>query len=286
MSDADLQRFRESFNPPAWLANHAEVTARDMHLVYALKPGQVYCTSPKRFAVKITDASSEEASIYDKLLRLGPASPNHVLPCTVVRSDTQQPFIIMPCLTDLTNAGLWKWNLMSCARSFRQMVEAAEMLHRQKIAHLDIAVNNFVMAKAHHMPHHDSIELGKIYIIDFGVSQHFELGFGRQSSITLPSTQVPKPQGITHLDPFSWDIYCLGFTFQTLLGWVYRDRPQPWMLRRYATWLLGNEQGCTAEDSDHGFELPPTSTNQSVEELERTTHHDWVVRIGGRAGSW
>ncbi|KAI0722266.1 hypothetical protein C8T65DRAFT_704794 [Cerioporus squamosus] len=236
MSDSDLQRFTESLNPPAWLANHTEVTSRDIHLVYALKP---------KFAVKITDATSEEASIYEKLFQLDPASRNHVLPCTVVRRSAQRPFVIMPCLTDLTNAGLQKWDFMSFTRSFRQMVEAVEMLHSHRIAHMDVAVNNFVVAMKQHMSLHDSLELGKIYIIDFGVSHQYELGPGRQISTELPPSQVPKPLGITRLDPFSWDVYCLGFTFQTLLRWVYGDQPQPWVLRRYAAWLVGNELGCS-----------------------------------------
>ncbi|KAI0722265.1 hypothetical protein C8T65DRAFT_628788 [Cerioporus squamosus] len=243
-----LQRFRESFYPPAWLSNHAEVTSRDIHLVYALKPAQVYSTHPPTFAVKITVATSEEASVYDKLLRLDLASRDHILPSIVVQSDTPRPFVIMPCLTNLMTADISTWDFASLVCNFRQMVEAVEMLHSQRIAHMDVAINNFVEALEYHIPLHDCVELGKIYIIDFGVSHCFDLGpAGRQPSTELPPTQVPKPQGITRLDPFSWDVYCLGCTFQTLLKWVYyRDRPQPWILRRYATWLVGNEQGCTA----------------------------------------
>ncbi|KAI0722267.1 hypothetical protein C8T65DRAFT_628797 [Cerioporus squamosus] len=40
------------------------------------------------------------------------------------------------------------------------------------------------------------------------------------------------------------------------------------------------------EHGHHGFEMPPMKTIQSVEDLERTTHHEWVGRIGGGAGWW
>ena len=65
--------------------------------------------------------------------------------------------------------------------------------------------------------HGDRVERGKIYVIDFGASRQFELGPGHQPATDLPPTQVPKPQNIKRLDPFSWDVYCLGFVFQTLL---------------------------------------------------------------------
>ncbi|RPD66775.1 hypothetical protein L226DRAFT_549535 [Lentinus tigrinus ALCF2SS1-7] len=246
---SDLENFRASFYPPPWLASHAEVVARDIHLVYAIKPGQVYSTQPDRFVVKIiTDAASEEASIYDKLHGLGLASPNHILPCTIVRHDVQRPFIIMPCLTDLMAADQWKWDLQFLVHTFRQMVEAVELLHSHNIAHMDVAVSNFVVAMEYHIPLHDGVEVGKIHIIDFGASHQFELGPGRQPAAELPPTQARKPQGIKRLDPFSWDMYCVGDTFQFLLRNVYnkRKQPHPWILRRYAAWLIGDEKGCTA----------------------------------------
>ncbi len=73
--------------------------------------------------MKITDGTSEEALIYDKLLQLDVASRDHILPSTVVRSETQRPFVIMPCLFDLPSVGLSRWRFASVVRGFRQMVE-------------------------------------------------------------------------------------------------------------------------------------------------------------------
>ncbi len=39
---------------------------------------------------------------------------------------------------------------------------------------------------------------------------------------------------------------CKEFMLKSPRQFVYCDRPQPWILRRYATWLMGNEQGCPA----------------------------------------
>ncbi|RPD66999.1 hypothetical protein L227DRAFT_10966 [Lentinus tigrinus ALCF2SS1-6] len=117
------------------------------------------------------------------------------------------------------------------------MVEAVELLHRHNIAHMDVAINNFVVAMEHHVQLHDCVELGKIHIIDFGASHQFELGPGQQPAIELPPTQAPKPQGIKRLDPFSWDVYCLGDAFQLPLRGEddhNRKQPQPWILHRYA----------------------------------------------------
>ena len=73
--------------------------------------------------VKILDTASEELPINEKLLQLISNSPNHILPSTIIRSDTPQPFVIMPYVTDLTDSWFRTWDLRMFVHSFRQMVE-------------------------------------------------------------------------------------------------------------------------------------------------------------------
>lgn len=54
------------------------------------------------------------------------------------------------------------------------------------------------------------IESGKVYIIDCGNSRQLDLPPGQYPAILLPPSQVPRPEGITHLDSYSWNMYCLA----------------------------------------------------------------------------
>ena len=68
-----------------------------------------------------------------------------------------------------------------------------------------------------------------MYIIDFHTSLQLALGPGRQPPILLPSSQEEKPQGVTTLDPYSFDMYCTGKLLQYTLkvgtthGYYTRD---------------------------------------------------------------
>lgn len=67
------------------------------------------------------------------------------------------------------------------------------------------------MAIPHDVQHHPELEPNKFYIIDFDSARHFPLGPGVQPAITLPETQRDPPNGLKHFDPYSWDVYCIGY---------------------------------------------------------------------------
>ena len=82
-------------------------------------------------------------------------------------------------------------------------------MHSRNIAHLDICLDNFayekkVDARGRFIPP------GQPYMIDFEMSREFSLGPGQQPAIDLPPSQNPKPDGVTRLDPYSWDMQCFG----------------------------------------------------------------------------
>lgn len=109
---------------------------------------------------------------------------------------------------------------------------------------------------------------GRLYIIDYGSGRILGAGPGKQPAMELLDSQQAHPPGIEALDPYSWDVYCLGHLFWELIEvchWsvyyllqpVYltyvpkvkndglnRDELHCWIAKRYARWLIGEERGC------------------------------------------
>ena len=61
--------------------------------------------------------------------------------------------------------------------------------------------------------HRAPLPLWKAYIIDFDRSRQLGQGPGIQRPIQLPLTQYDPPNGMTSMDPYSWDVYCTGHLF-------------------------------------------------------------------------
>ena len=61
------------------------------------------------------------------------------------------------------------------------------------------------------------VTAGKVYLIDFESCRQFTLGPGTQGAVSLPPAHVKPPLGIKSLDPFSWDVYCLGAALEDIL---------------------------------------------------------------------
>ncbi|KAI0746346.1 hypothetical protein C8Q80DRAFT_767529 [Daedaleopsis nitida] len=259
MQEMQKRTFDELMRPPQWLIDHPALRDREIDFnkpFGILKLGKAFSTGHFRapnHGVKMIKPASQEADIYDKLLRYDPRSPNHTLPCEVIRSDTETPFIIMPLLRDLTLACLsQRWDLPTLVHHFLQILEGVEFLHRAQIAHMDIAVSNFILTYIKGLDDtHKGVELNKIYIIDYGESLQLELGPGQQPAVDLPPSQIPKPDGITRLDPYSWDMYCVGLVFQSLAEDTFKCNGQstPKRLKRYIEWVIGNqnETGCASK---------------------------------------
>ncbi|KAI0628803.1 hypothetical protein C8Q77DRAFT_1145482 [Trametes polyzona] len=232
---------------PERLRNHPELRQRGITLTDTIKPGVVYTrlSGPQpHYVVKVLSYGNEELPIYQYLLGLDPTSPNHTLPCTLTRSG--HPLLIMPCLTTLLlvfrpPAG---WTLYALLGVFLQLVEGIELLHRHRIAHMDFCLQNFLVATHVEAAVHDKIVAQKIYIIDYDRSRRFDHGPGAQRAVKLPSTQIRPPNGATRLDPYSWDVFCLGRVMQDIIKYETPDYTHP-ITRWYIRWLLGSEHGCT-----------------------------------------
>ncbi|KAI0357913.1 hypothetical protein OH77DRAFT_1314104 [Trametes cingulata] len=231
---------------PERLRCHPDLQRRGLVATDPFKPGFVYATSFRQqpqYAIKILDLGTEELAIYERLLQLDPASPNHTLPCDITQ--VGYPLLVMPCLSDVRamnrTAGCTLYELLGI---FLQIVEGVEFLHRLHIAHMDLCIDNLVGADRNSAEHHQRVVRGKVYIIDFGSARTLQLGPGRQRAVILPPTQVHPPNGLKHFDPYSWDVYCVAHTLGVIIELKAIDKTN-WILRRYVRWLTGNERGCT-----------------------------------------
>lgn len=81
----------------------------------------------------------------------------------------------------------------------------------------DICPQNVLAGLPRNVEVHKSIVAHRVYIIDFDISRRFKLGPGVQPAITLPDTQISPPNGLRHFDPYSWDVYCMALTMESVI---------------------------------------------------------------------
>ncbi|KAI0323813.1 hypothetical protein GY45DRAFT_1289828 [Cubamyces sp. BRFM 1775] len=233
--------------PPRWLMNHQELHRRGISITDLIKPRCLYRTSPfseeTQYAVKILAEGFPEAEMYKELLQ--DRDPrNHILPVELLDTETR-PILLMPCLSEFFVLLLYKWRTSDFLKLFLQLVEGVEYLHDHNITHGDICHGNVLVAKERNVHGHPEIQPGRVYIIDLETVRRLPAPPGVQPALPLPQAQCRPPiKDMTQLDPYSWDVYCLGRFFGYLLGRVYRKRTVPLLVRSYHRWLVGNERGC------------------------------------------
>ena len=75
------------------------------------------------YVVKVVAPGTEEAEIYDYLHQLDPASPNHTLPCDVIRGE--HTLLIMPSLSKVYCAYDLRSGTKVMLDHFRQVLEVS-----------------------------------------------------------------------------------------------------------------------------------------------------------------
>ncbi|TBU36828.1 hypothetical protein BD309DRAFT_1024024 [Dichomitus squalens] len=218
MASDDLPDFLKI---PPWLIQHPEIQCRGIHLVETLRPGTVFATewgkSP-RTVIKIVDPSTEEADILDSLQRDIACPASHVVPCDVIRSD--KLLAIMPYLSSVHVLLLTSKKLSNVLDVFDQLLEGVAYLHDRGIAHMDLCSPNVFATSNRQVAFDPRLKAHKLYIIDFDRSRKLDFKPGVQGAVALPETVCRYPNGITHLDPYSWDVYCAGKLFLEYLEWT------------------------------------------------------------------
>ncbi|KAI9056333.1 hypothetical protein FKP32DRAFT_1586135 [Trametes sanguinea] len=237
---------------PPRLKRHPEIVRRGLQLepAYPMKVGTVYRSSHHTdppYVVKILDTDTEERDIYLRLLRDLRCPRNPAIPGELTPPEIDHPLLIMPALQRNGMMPISNANLYDTLGFCLQFMEGVEYLHGQHIAHLDLCADNVVTASdVRPQPHPDVIP-GKLYIIDFGFSRQLSLGPGAHPAINLPPTQVPKPDGVEYLDPYSWDVYCAADVMREIIQvciQVLTPEPFPIIIRLYLDWLTARERGC------------------------------------------
>ncbi|KAI0668056.1 hypothetical protein C8Q78DRAFT_980377, partial [Trametes maxima] len=210
---------------------------------------------PPTYAVKIDreDAGLEDEIYEYLLLRFSADRRNqcHTLPCEVVRDRAggRPSVLVMPHVTDVNRLGgyiVTEWTLSGFLAVFLQVVEGVEFMHEHRVVHMDICSGNTAAACRREVQEHLHLTEGNMYFIDFETAQRLSAGPGIQCAVPLPETQVVPPDGMDRMDPYSWDMYCVGKLFEDMAECVYRRKgPPPWLVKRIAGWLVGDERGCT-----------------------------------------
>ncbi|KAI0632464.1 hypothetical protein C8Q77DRAFT_1125852 [Trametes polyzona] len=238
------------YDVPSWIKVHSELQSRGIGPPFSdIKPAVVYRTgrpgSPI-YVVKILNLGpdpSEESEIV-KRLQHDHDPRNPLIPCEVLESGPQ-PILLMPYLMHVEDVGLVHWPLSNVLAAFLQVVKGVEYLHERKIAHLDICDGNTLIATPHVARRHSEVVEGKIYLIDFQTSRQLLSGPGLQRAITLPVAHQVQPP-FQRMDPYSWDVYCLGKLLDYWASRRYRKQATyPRLVYWIRDWLVGDEQGCT-----------------------------------------
>ena len=88
----------------------------------------------------------------------------------------------------------------------------------------DICPANLLAATPREAALDGRITAGKLYLIDFDRSLDLRLadgglgpGPGTHRAVRLPRAQFAPPAGVTHLDPYAWDVHCAGRVLEAFL---------------------------------------------------------------------
>ncbi|EIW56481.1 uncharacterized protein TRAVEDRAFT_49306 [Trametes versicolor FP-101664 SS1] len=204
------------------LLHHPDLQRRGIILREPMKPGCVYCTdkdTPPVYAVKILNPHTEEVAIQARVLSEIRRPDNHTLPAEMTTAG--HPLLIMPAVILLQDKPVLVLSLSDIMDVVFQIIEGVVFLHSLQIAHMDICMGNLLLGSPFEPFTDPSLPSGiianRIYIIDFGQSKQFALGPGVQHAIKLPEAQIPPPDGVSHFDPYAWDVHCVGRTMQELM---------------------------------------------------------------------
>ncbi|KAI0771698.1 hypothetical protein BD413DRAFT_550623 [Trametes elegans] len=234
---------------PEWLQEHPELKRRGLVLDYTLKPFYVFVTNFRdatipASVVKVLLPDSQEAAIYKRLAK-DPEGFKHLIPFELVETDTPA-LLIMPYLMEISDASARAPTLSALIGVLLQLVEAVDYLHNHHIAHLDIMLGNVLVGQPGAAALDNRVVEDRIYLIDFHTSRQFDSGPGVETAIPLPCTQESLPLGMKEFDPYSWDVYCVGQTWQRMVdGLFYGELQPPRTAKWIERWITGKERGCT-----------------------------------------
>ncbi|EKM54107.1 uncharacterized protein PHACADRAFT_209928 [Phanerochaete carnosa HHB-10118-sp] len=157
--------------------------------------------------VKSLDLNSTELAILKVLL--GHRSPNNRTIPTELLPCEQTCLALMPALNRTTGYGIWFF-FERIIQFTHDLIEGIEFMHSLGIAHCDVHPNNIVQAVPAEQ-YTPSVEAGRIYLIDFGISRVMSAAPAslRDEAIEIQGHFTP-PEGRDAAEPYSYDVYCVG----------------------------------------------------------------------------
>ncbi|KAJ8462842.1 hypothetical protein ONZ51_g10644 [Trametes cubensis] len=189
---------------PDRLVRHPELVRRGIVLDDSLKPGVVFRSivkdpgpADRGFVIKVIDPADEELEIYERLLGDISSPQNHTIPCEIVRNG--HPILIMPMISEIDS--------MIVGRRCRIYVSAM-LVEYSLHQHLTILCFGWEESTSTISTHRDGSH----------VDQVLNLRLLYQKLRHFP------PNGLSHFDPYSWDVYCLGILLNEMMdGVVFRS---------------------------------------------------------------
>ncbi|TCD63754.1 hypothetical protein EIP91_004969 [Steccherinum ochraceum] len=172
-----------------------------------------YDSKEKFFVAKAIPKDSSEVAVLRVLLEL-PGSGNRTVPAELVECQ-HSTLVIMPFLDTLLMASPKYVSMERYFHLFTQIIEGLNFMHEHNIAFGDMDAENIIWSvKAFNLRSHD-IEADALYYIDFGAARRLSAGPG--SGVTISDYKkhgghYRPPEGIENLDPYAYDVYCLGET--------------------------------------------------------------------------
>ncbi|KAG8988582.1 hypothetical protein FRB90_002674 [Tulasnella sp. 427] len=163
--------------------------------------------SKQVFAAKrVTDAFKQEAQILRYLAskRLADDDRNHTAIPTQYLWGSR--LIITPLYHRFRHIRLNPNATLSFAK---QLVEATAFLHNHRIAHMDISYRNFLVAWR------PKFSKPRLLLTDMELSIRFE--DSEDPLVNLWDHIEPPPEGSVAINPYAYDMWCVGWCFESFL---------------------------------------------------------------------
>ncbi|KAI0093351.1 kinase-like domain-containing protein [Irpex rosettiformis] len=189
------------------------------------------------------------------MLASHPSPLNHTLPAEVIPCSGTY-LILTPFIME---ASIVTWeSLDEIFVVAEQYLEGLQFMHQLGIAHLDLHAENLMYDREPHSTTGPLATRGRrAYIIDFGLSKQFPPISGLTNGTTVVPFQknvghYDPPEGIEAVNPYAYDIYCMGWVIESFCmstTWDC-DRPPPIRVTP-AIWAL-----CATLSSDDSEKRP------------------------------
>ncbi|TCD63753.1 hypothetical protein EIP91_004968 [Steccherinum ochraceum] len=172
-----------------------------------------YDSHERFFVAKAVPKDSSEVSVLRSLQAIT-CLRNRTIPAELV--DCQHStVVIMPFLDTLRMASPEYVTMEQYLYLFTQIIEGLDFMHERHITFGDIDAENIVWSVEAVNLRSFNIEADALYYIDFGAARRLSAGPG--SGVTISDYKkhgghFRPPEGADNLDPYAYDVYCLGET--------------------------------------------------------------------------